>query len=42
MKKLKKLLQSFPRPMGAEERLEVVNAIIDKYVYPIMAAKGRD
>ena len=42
MKKLKKLLQSFPRPMGAEERLEVVNAIIDKYVHPIMAAKGRD
>jgi len=32
----------FPRPMPAEERLEVVSAIIDKYVHPIMKAKGRD
>ena len=41
-KELKKLLQGFPRPIDAEERLTVVNAIIEKYVHPIMKAKGRD
>ena len=41
-KELKKLLQAFPRPMGAAERLEVVNDIILKYVHPIMTIKGRD
>jgi hypothetical protein len=35
-------LLTFPRPMSVEERLDVVNAIIGRYVHPIMTAKGRD